>query len=440
MSDALGSEVMNPFEYDPVAATWTPKTSVFNDNQVCNLVGAALNDAGTPVIFTVGGSAAGASVATTAVRRYDPATDTLTVLASDPWSGAPVNTLPGGSAVYNNKLYVVGGFSIGVGMTSQIWEFDPAAAAGSKWTMKASALPVPMGYVPCATVGNLIYIGAGTTFSGGLLFDSTNSAVFDPVADTFAAIAPTIRATGETRAVNEGGQLWVLGGGRTAPNPGNQVEAYTPSSNTWASAPAMATARRNFPTDVDPATGRIYVVGGYATATASAGMEIFSGNPPINSYCGQGDPALTTACPCGVQGATGRGCENSALTGGSSLTATGTPTPDTLLLTASGELPNALSIFLQGSASVPGGIVFGTGVRCAGGTLHRLYAHNASGGIVSAPVGADLSVTARSAFLGDPLTTGSTRYYTVYYRDPAGGPGGCGGLTYNTSNGLSILY
>jgi hypothetical protein len=439
-ADTAGSDLMNPLEYDPVAATWTTKASAFNDNQVCNMVAAVLNDGGTDVIFTVGGSAAGASVSTTAVRRYDPATDTLTLLASDPWSGAPANTLPGGGAVFNNKLYVFGGFTINSAMTDQIWEFDPNATAGAKWTLKTSVLPVQVGYVPCGTIGSMIYGGGGATWTGVTLADSTSSFVFDPVADLITGINPIPRATGETTAVVENGELWVLGGGRTAPNPSNEVDAYSATSNTWSLPPAFALARRNFSSGVDPATGRIFIVGGYAPTTVSASMEIFSGNPPINAYCGQGDAALTTPCPCGIQGATGHGCENSALTGGSLLSATGNPVPDTLVLTASGELPGVLSIFLQGNASTPAGIVFGIGVRCASGALKRLYVHNASGGVVSAPVGADVSVTARSSALGDPIAPGSLRYYTVYYRDPTGGPGGCNGLTFNTSNGLSIHY
>lgn len=439
-ADTAGTDLINPRQYDPGAGTWTVMTGAFNDNQVCNMVAGVLVDAGTPVIYTVGGSAAGASTSTTAVRRYDPATDTLTVVTSDPWSGAPANTLPGGGAVFNNKLYVFGGFTINTSMSNQIWEFDPAAAPGSMWTLKASVLPVQVGYVPCATLGNLIYAGGGSTWTGVTLADSTTSWSYDPVADALGAINAIPRMTGETRGVNEGGALWVLGGGRTAPNPSNEVDAYASGTNSWSLAPAFATARRNFSADVDPATGRIFIVGGYAPATPTASMEIFTPFQPISPYCGAGDPNLTTPCPCAVNGASGHGCENSAGTGGSVLSGSGTPAPDTLLLTASDELPSALSIFLQGNASVPAGIVFGTGVRCAAGTLKRLFVHNASGGVVSAPSGGDPSITAKSASLGDPIAPGSLRYYTVYYRDPQGGPAGCGGATFTTSNGVSIQY
>jgi hypothetical protein len=57
-------------------------------------------------------------------------------------------------------------------------------------------------------------------------------------------------------------------------------------------------------------------------------------------------------------------------------------------------------------------------VRCAGGTLKRLYVKTASAGAITAPQGGDPSVSARSAALGDTLAAGSQRWYSVYYRDP----------------------
>jgi hypothetical protein len=66
---------------------------------------------------------------------------------------------------------------------------------------------------------------------------------------------------------------------------------------------------------------------------------------------------------------------------------------------------------------------------------------NASGGVVTAPQGADLSVSARSAALGDPIGPGSFRFYQVYYRDP--NPAFCPdppGSTFNVSNALSVAW
>lgn len=154
------------------------------------------------------------------------------------------------------------------------------------------------------------------------------------------------------------------------------------------------------------------------------------------SFCfGDGSVA---ACPCANTGATGRGCNNSAATGGATLSASGAAslTADTVHLISAGELPSSLSIALQGS-SVIAPVAFGDGLRCAGGTLKRLYSHNASAGALTVPQGADPSISVRSSALGDPIPLGAKRAYQFYYRDPNLGfcPGG-----FNATNAVSILW
>jgi Tol biopolymer transport system component len=148
------------------------------------------------------------------------------------------------------------------------------------------------------------------------------------------------------------------------------------------------------------------------------------------------------ACPCGNSGAAGHGCQNSAGTGGAILTGSGTPSlaADTVHFTSSGELPTSTSVLLSGPTPV-NPVNYGDGLRCVGGTLKRLYTHSAAGGVVTMPQGTDLSVSARSAAQGDPLSVGSTRIYQVYYRDPsstycASPTGG----TFNISNALAVVW
>jgi WD40-like Beta Propeller Repeat len=137
------------------------------------------------------------------------------------------------------------------------------------------------------------------------------------------------------------------------------------------------------------------------------------------------DPGVAgvMACPCSnPPSGSGRGCDNSATTGGASLSADGVAylSMDSLVFTTSGETPNALSIVLQGNLSVVSGLVDGQGVRCVGGVLIRLYTKNAVGGAMSAPdfSAGDPSVSARSGVLGHPILAGRSRWYLVYYRDP----------------------
>jgi hypothetical protein len=159
-------------------------------------------------------------------------------------------------------------------------------------------------------------------------------------------------------------------------------------------------------------------------------------SPVFDSECA-GDGTLT-ACPCSNNGQSGHGCENSAGTGGAELTANGNVAPDTVVLHASGELDHATSIFLQGDALIAP-VPFGDGLRCAGGVLKRLAVKNASGGACDYPILGDLPITQRSAQLGDPITTGSPRYYQTYYRDPSATFCASGG-TYNITNGVTVHW
>jgi N-acetylneuraminic acid mutarotase len=434
VSDTAGTDIMNPYEYDPVAATWTLKVAAFPDNQNNNMVGAVLTEAGTPYIFCVGGSAAGAATSSTAVRRYDPATDTMIVETSDPWSGAPANTLPGGGAVFGNRLYVFGGFTINTAMTSQIWEFDPNAAAGTKWTLKTGVLPAQIGYVPCATNGGEIYIGGGSSWNGTTLVDSTTSCRYDPVQDQVVAIATIPRATGETKGVNEGGQLWVLGGGRTTPNPSNEVDAYDPVTDTWSLAPSFTSARRNFAADTDPATGKIYIVGGYVPSAPSSSMEIFSGPPTITSYCfgdGTGNP-----CPCGSPaGSPGHGCSNSAHPGGaiiSVLSGSASINAADLRFRSVDHRLSTLGVWFQGDvlATQP---AYGDGLRCVGSPLVRLYVVQPNVDPLDTPSSPSIVVQ------GGITTPGTIKGYFLAYRDPASY--GCPApATYNASNALNVTW
>jgi hypothetical protein len=155
-------------------------------------------------------------------------------------------------------------------------------------------------------------------------------------------------------------------------------------------------------------------------------------------YCyGDGiDPLVTTFCPCLNFGAAGRGCANAVNAQGAQLVGAGSTNPDTAQLTSTGELSTSLSIFLQGTTTNNAGLLFGDGVRCVTGALKRLYTHNAVGGSVTAPVGADLPITIRSSQLGDPIQLGTPRYYQTYYRDP--NLSFCTGLGFNVSNAVRI--
>lgn len=152
------------------------------------------------------------------------------------------------------------------------------------------------------------------------------------------------------------------------------------------------------------------------------------------------------ACPCANNGNPGAGCNNSANSGGATLSGTGTAstTNDSLVLTASGiatatgscaGFNDALtSILLQGPTLLPTGVAFGDGVRCFGGSLKRINVSTSVAGVFTFGPG----VAAQSATLGDPFVTGDTRYYLVYYRDACASF--CPTQGFNATQGYQITW
>jgi len=135
-------------------------------------------------------------------------------------------------------------------------------------------------YAPTCTINGIIYVGGASDFQGGLVVDTTNSFSFDPATNTLGTIAPIPRATGETRALNFNGKMYVMGGGRVAPNPNNEVDIYDPGTNTWSIGIPFVNPRRNFPTDTN-GTDHIWLAGGYEPSTPAADMEIFFNCPQV---------------------------------------------------------------------------------------------------------------------------------------------------------------
>jgi len=144
-SDTAGNEFTHPFEYNPATDTWTTKAATYPDNMVNNIACGVLTDAGTPYIYCVGGSVVSTPTAATGrVFRYNPVTDTITPVAA-PWPAAGTTVIPGGFTVFQNKLYILGGFDTVTGGgqgINQIWEFTPSPAG---WMQKPTVSPCSAG-------------------------------------------------------------------------------------------------------------------------------------------------------------------------------------------------------------------------------------------------------------------------------------------------------
>ena len=381
----------------------------------------AWDDGAGPALYVGGQFSALNGVPAKCIARWDGSTWT----ALGPGLDMQVNALAVFDAGAGPRLTAGGYFtSSGGSPVANVAQWD-----GSTWTQLGSGAP-PAEVLFAADLG----LGAGaqlfacgifgvpTVFGGGnwsALGSFPGSSVFSFALFDDGSGARLVAGGNDSIASWNGSSWSMLGSGVT----GGIVHALTVYDGLPGFGPDLY------------AGGSFSSAGGASTTKLAVWEGCLAS---VSVFC-EGDGTLAP-CPCANSGAAGHGCDNSIGTGGSLLGAHGTVSPDTMVLSASAELPTALSIFLQGNAEIAP-IGFGDGLRCAGGGLRRLYARNAAGGTVAAPTAGDASISARSAALGDAIAPGTSRAYQVYYRDanasfcpaPAGN-------TWNVSNAVRITW
>lgn len=276
-ADTAGADMPVPYEYNPHTNTWAFKSAAFPDNQVSNMACGVLTVGQTPYIYCVGGSAAVSNAATTRVFRYNPISDTIETAGIQPWSESAPDTLPGGFTVFQNKLYILGGLTLTTAATNRIFEFTPGNAVGSQWAPKAATLPVALSFVPATTIGNFIFMAGGSTFTPCVLTETSNSYVYNPVTDSISSITNIPRTTGETRALTVANEMWVLGGGRSAPNPSAEVSIYNPQTGQWRMGVALTAGERNFAAASDGT--HVFVAGGYNSSMTPLNTSLIYSDP-----------------------------------------------------------------------------------------------------------------------------------------------------------------
>jgi hypothetical protein len=160
-------------------------------------------------------------------------------------------------------------------------------------------------------------------------------------------------------------------------------------------------------------------------------------NDLIESVCsGHGG---VSECPCDTIGAVGHGCPNFTNASGAELHASGATSNDTLAFTADQLPPAATCIVFQGDAYGYSPLFVGDGLRCATGTLKRLYTKTAVNGAIIAPEPGDPSLRAVVQSHGDSLPSGAVRYYQVWYRDRSSNFCVSQALV-NMSNGIRLIW
>ncbi|MED6335809.1 MAG: lectin-like protein [Planctomycetota bacterium] len=148
------------------------------------------------------------------------------------------------------------------------------------------------------------------------------------------------------------------------------------------------------------------------------------------AYCfGDGSGSV---CPCGNPGGTGEGCSNSTGAGATILaTGSSSVSADDLGFMAAQLLPFQPALLFSGDNAVNNGdgVVFGDGLRCAGGAVKRL-------GVRNGDASGDASWGPGLAILGG-WQPGDTKRFQTWYRDPGGSPCGSG---FNLSHGLEVAF
>jgi N-acetylneuraminic acid mutarotase len=203
------------------------------------------------------------------------------------------------------KMYVLGGFGVGGKPVGMNWQYDPAS---DKWT-KMNGIPLPVHHAGLAVYHDKIYMFGGYILNtdpnipGGGWEPVDNAWQFDPVANSWKALAPLPGKRGSPIAEEVGGQIYVIGG--AIPEPGSKEvairpsraarsvstnEAYDPETNKWTTRSPMPTPRNH--AFAGTVNGKIYVIGGRITSpfiTVASNLDIVEEyDPATNTWGGSG--------------------------------------------------------------------------------------------------------------------------------------------------------
>jgi hypothetical protein len=218
-------------------------------NYTVNLV----NNGSADVLCTFGGrNSAGSTILN--VQCYNPLTNTASTVANLPsaWTGFT----PGAQVVYNNKVYIFGGFNA----TSSPYEtartdrFDPVT---NTFTQLGN-LSLARSYLYAAEVDGKIYAFGGTVYDGSTLNAQTRAEVMAAPEgagtwnDAAVADLPAAYDEGQTYGFDSSfeipslaGKIVFAGGGQW-PGESADVWTYNTATNTYdTSFPDLQHARRN---------------------------------------------------------------------------------------------------------------------------------------------------------------------------------------------------
>ena len=190
------------------------------------------------------------------------------------------------------KIYLIGGFVTGGGITDRVQVYDTATGAWSD----APALPRPLHHANAATDGTTIYIAGALSGTGFVAIADVYS--LDPATQTewqTRAPLPAGRERGSAVTDFVDGKLVVAGGFRNSAS-SNLVDIYDPGTNQW-------TALATLPGIRDHACGGT-IAGELVVASGRTGApraDVWSIDPDTNEWITRASmPTPRGGMGCGV--------------------------------------------------------------------------------------------------------------------------------------------
>ncbi|MEM2099576.1 MAG: kelch repeat-containing protein [Candidatus Bathyarchaeia archaeon] len=238
-------------EYNPITNTWTTKKSMPTGRSRFAIV------AYKNKIYVIGGVTANGFTAANEV--YDPVTDTWTSKSPLPRGGRAELT----ASVINGKIYVVGGYYMGLYLVSSstLEVYDPET---DTWTTKT---PMLTAVYSCssAVIDNKMYVveNAFGTHMGGLIqiYDAETDSWSYGRALPFSVVGAVAVATTGIFAPK---RVYVLGSSASA---NSSVQVYNPENDTWSFGAQMPTLRSYL--GVAVVEDIIFAIGGRSSSNTS---------------------------------------------------------------------------------------------------------------------------------------------------------------------------
>jgi len=178
------------------------------------------------------------------------------------------------------------------------------------------------------------------------------------------------------------------------------------------------------------------VVGAYGDGGGAGSAYVSFISPAGTAFC-SGDGS-GTLCPCGNDNdgsLPGAGCDNGTFSSGAMLYSSGEASVahDTLVLVGYHLEPGNSGLYFQADNDLSPGLIWGDGLRCAGGNLKRLQVRFAD---AAGNSHTSISISAKAG----NITPGVTRFYQCWYRTTVAPPCGSGVNDFNTSNGYAVTW